>query len=301
MKKQTALPVICCILGNVIWGFSYLFIRVALRYAPSEQLLAHRFLLSTVLMLLPLIIGKAKLSFKGKPLGAIGLLMLMQLGYYFFETHGVDLTNSTFAGLVLAVVPLGTILTGALFLKEYPTRRQALFCLLPIAGIVIITLSAGELGVITPLGVVYLFLCMCCSSLYKVANRKAAEHFSTYERTLLLIIVCAVFYTVVSLSANNWNMGAFLAPLGDISYFLPLLFLSVLCSIAANLLVNYAAGKLPVFTLASFGALSTLVSTVMGVVVMDEPVSIMLLAGAAMILVGVQQVVRPDKAKAPKN
>ena len=91
------------------------------------------------------------------------------------------------------------------------------------------------------------------------------------------------------------DYGAFFAPFADFSYTLSVVFLSLLCSIVSNLLVNYAAGYMSVFKLASFGALSTLVSTIMGVLVLDEPVSAMLLLGAAMILIGVQQVIRPDK------
>ena len=299
MKKQTIVPILFAVLGNVIWGFSYLFIRVALEANGnnSQQLLAHRFILSTALMLLPLIIRKARFSIKGKPLAPVLLLMLMQLGYYFFETQGILYTNSTFAGMVLAAVPLGAIVTGILFLKEYPTKRQALFCLLPIVGIVVMTLSANELGVITSVGVLCLFLCMCCSALYKTANRKASVHFSTYERTLLINIISAVAFTIVSLASDGWNVRNFLMPVVNASYVIPVFFLSVLCSIVANLMVNYAASKMSVFKLASFGALSTLVSTVMGVIVLEEPVSWMLLAGAAMILVGVQQVIRPDKVK----
>lgn len=312
MKKEMILPIICAVLGNVIWGCSLLFIRVALQYASSEQLLAHRFTLSALLMLIPLMLRKmrfpvkgksvapfenVRFSFKGKPLGAVILLMAMQLAYFFFETKGILYTNSTFAGMVLAAVPIGSIFTGAIFLKEYPTKRQAFFCLLPIAGIIIMTLSGGELGVISLPGVVCLFLCMCCSAFYKTANRKAADAFSTYERTLLILGISAVAFTAVSLPAFGWDIRSFLAPLGNASYTLPVLFLSLLCSIAANLLVNYSAGKMSVFTLASFGALSTLVSTFLGVVVLDEPVSWMLLTGAAMIVFGVQQIIRPDKPK----
>jgi len=299
MKKQTILPILFAILGNVFWGFSFLFIEVALEINGDDTnlLLAHRFILSTALMLLPLIFRKVRFSLKGKPFASLLVLMLMQLGYYFFETQGLLRTNSTFAGMVLAAVPLGAIVTGMLFLKEYPTKRQALFCLLPVAGIVIMTLSANELGVITPIGVLCLFLCMCCSALYKTANRKASIHFSSYERTLLITFISAVTFTIVSLASLNWDLRSFFAPLGNISYILPLLFLCVVCSILANLMVNYAASKMSVFKLASFGAISTLVSTFMGVIVLGDPVSWPLLGGAAMIIIGVQQVIRPDKSK----
>jgi drug/metabolite transporter (DMT)-like permease len=60
------------------------------------------------------------------------------------------------------------------------------------------------------------------------------------------------------------------------------------------MLVNYATGKMSVFKVASFGSLSTLCSTVAGVLFLQEPVSIALLLGAVLILVGIRQV---NKAK----
>ena len=69
------------------------------------------------------------------------------ISYYLFETYGILYTNSTISGLVLAMVPVVTIGTGALFLKEYPTTRQALFCSLPVAGVIIISVAGKSLEV----------------------------------------------------------------------------------------------------------------------------------------------------------
>ena len=127
MKDNTAKAVFCAALGNIIWGFSFLFTKVGLAIAPDPNvMLAHRFTMSTLLMLVPILLGLKKISFKGKDWKPVSILLLMQLTYYLFESYGVLYTNSTISGLVLAVVPVVTIGTGALFLKEYPTKRQAL-------------------------------------------------------------------------------------------------------------------------------------------------------------------------------
>jgi hypothetical protein len=59
--------------------------------------------------------------------------------------------------------------------------------------------------------------------------------------------------------------------------------LSLLCSIAANLLVNYAVARMSVFKAASFGAVSTLCTTVGGILFLKEPANWQLLLGAALI------------------
>ena len=298
MKKQNTLPILCATLGNVFWGFSFLLIRIAQRSAPSNVLLSHRFILSACLMLLPLLIGKAKFSFKGKKLWPALLLMLFQFAYFATESYAISLTNSTISGLVLAVVPVVTIGTGMLFLKEYPTKRQAIFCLLPVTGVVLMTVSGKELGVVSGIGIVFLALMMLCSALYKTVNRTASRDFSPYERTLMVLSASAVCFTIVALKDVGWDFKAYIAPLQTGSYVGCLLSLSLLCSIAANLLVNYAVGKMSVFKVASLGAVSTL-CTVIGGLLLKEPFTVELVIGAVLIIVGIWQITRP--APQPKE
>ena len=297
LKKNNAfLAVFCVALGNIIWGFSFLFTKVGLNVAPDPNvMLAHRFTFATLFMLVPIILGKKSISFKGKKLGAVSLLLLMQIGYYLFESYGVLYTNTTISGLVLAVVPVVTIVTGALFLKEYPTKRQILFCIMPVVGVILITVSGKELGVVTFVGVLFLILTMLSSAFYKTANRKIANEFTTFERTFMVLAISAIVFNLSGMSAVKWSMTAYLSPLKDFKYVLSILCLSLFCSILANLLVNYALGKMSLFKVASFGSLSTLCSAVAGILFLKEPVSIGLVAGGVLILIGVRLVTMPQR------
>lgn len=287
--KHNALPVISVALGNILWGLSFLFIQTALQYTVSPVMLAHRFCISVlILSVFTLVTGK-RLSLKGKDWPSLALLMLAQLAYYFFETKGLQYSNTTISGLVLAVVPIVAIVTGAVFLKEYPTRRQMIFCLFPVAGVILMTLSGKELGVMKPLGIVFL-LCACFSSaMYKTANRRSARDFSPFERTFFVLLASAVTFTIAGLSTVSWDVKAFFQPLTQPMYTGSVLFLGIFCSITADILVNYAAGRMPVLKVTAFGALSTLCTMVMGVLVLHEPVNLSLLLGATLILFGIRK------------
>lgn len=294
MKGNMAKAVTCAALGNILWGFSFLFTKVGLSVAPNPNvMLAHRFTISALIMAIPILLGKEKISFKGKNWRPILLLLLMQSCYFLFETYGIVYTNSIIAGLVLAVVPVVTIGTGALFLKEYPTRRQALFCIMPVAGVIIMTVSGKELGVVTPIGIVCLLLTMLVSAVFKTANRKAALEFSAYERTFLVLVNSALVFSLVGMGSVGWDVMSFAAPLLQWKYLVCVASLGMLCSIAANLLVNYSAGHMSVFKLSSFGSLSTLCTMLAGVAFLKEPISVSLVAGAILILVGIRQVTKP--------
>ena len=294
VKNKSLLPILCAALGNIIWGFSFLFTKLGVDASPNPNvMLSHRFIIATLFMLVLMLMGKGKLSFKGKKWLPMLSMLVMQVAYYLFETYGIIHTNTTISGLVLAVVPVVTIGTGALFLREYPTLRQALFCVMPVAGVILMTVSGNDLGVITPVGVVFLALTLITSAAYKTVNRKAAEEFTTFERSFLVMANAAIVFSVVGMNAVGWNVKAYVAPLWDMKYLLSVLSLGLLCSVAAQLLTNYASGKMSVFKMSSFGALSTLCSAFAGVVILKEPINWVLLLGAALILVGIRQVTKP--------
>lgn len=296
------MAIFCAALGNIIWGFSFLFTKLGLDVAPSpDVMLAHRFTISTLLMLVPVLCGKVKLSFKGKKPIPILLLLMLQISYYLFESYGVIYTNTTISGLVLAVVPVAAIVTGALFLKEYPTKRQILFCIMPVIGVILITVSGKELGVVSLIGLLFLALTMLSSAFYKTVNRKVAEEFSPYERTFLVLAASALFFNLSGMSSVKWDMAAYIEPLKHPIYILSLLCLSVFCSIIANILVNYALGKMSLFKVSAFGALSTLCSVLAGVVFLNEPFSIALAVGGILIVLGVSQVSRSQIKKTPHS
>ena len=49
MKEKNAKAMLCAALGNIIWGFSFLFTKTGLAVAPNPNvMLAHRFILSTI-------------------------------------------------------------------------------------------------------------------------------------------------------------------------------------------------------------------------------------------------------------
>ena len=297
-KKITLLlPLACAYLGHVIWGLGNIFTKTALEYTGAEAVLAHRFGIATILMLLWMLIKRRKFSFRGKNFGAVLLLVAMQVLYYVFETYGIEYTNASVSGVVLAVVPVVAMIFAAIFLKEIPTRRQAIFCLLPIAGVIMLTLSASAEGAIKkPIGIFFLILTCMFSAVYKNANRKASETFDSFERSFLVIVASATVFTVWAALKGDLTVKGFVEPLKEPAYLVSVLVLGLLCSLAANLLVNFAVSRMQVVKLSSFGAVSTLVTILSGVVC-GEPMTVWIALGAVLILWGVYQVTKPAEEK----
>lgn len=257
-KNPKVLPILAVCAGQTLWGFSYIFTKMASETSTVEQLLLIRFIIAFLIMNLLILTGKFKISLKGKHIRWLFWLGILDPIYFYCETYGIVYTNATFSGVMLSVVPVISIVLAALLLKEYPTKRQVAFCFLPIIGVIIITIADSELGVITFIGVVLLIFTGLDSAFYKIINRKSSSEFSSFERTYFVLLVSSIFYTFRALSQANWDFGTYISPMSQPKFVFAVLMLSVFCSVFANLFVNYAAGKLSVAKLSTFGTLTTL-------------------------------------------
>lgn len=292
------MPLFLGILGNVIWGFSFLMQRVAQQVSSPEIMLSVRFLIAWIILSIPLITGHKKLQLRGRNLKWFLLLGIMEPLYHFLEAYAIYYTNSAFAGVALSFSPIVSILLACLFLKEIPTRRQAVFCLLPVAGVIVITISGKELGVASTIGIIVLILSCLISGTYRTLNRKISSEFSTYERTYIVMTSCALAFFIAA-AADEGGIAAYFstvsAAVKEPAFLWPVLGMCFLSSLGAKAMVNYATGKLSVTVMSSLSSLLSLCSLIAGIVIFHEPYSVPLLIGAAMILIGVWQVVRPQK------
>ena len=295
-NKQYRMALLAALAGNAIWGFSFLFTRTALKVVDLPAvLLSMRFIIAFLIMTGMLLLGKAQFSLKGKKVLPLLFLGIVEPLCFLLETYGILYTNATVAGVVMAVSPIVSILLEALLLHEIPSRGQLLFCLLPVLGVILITVAGSDLGIVTPLGMILLLGNCFTAGAYRTANRKSAEEFTAFERTYAVVTVSAVAFLTMALIQLKGNVGAYIEPLSDMSYVASLLVLSVFCSVVAYLLVNFGSGLMSVAKMATFGAISTVCSTFAGVVLLKEPVSWLILVGAVLIILGVWQVTRKGK------
>jgi drug/metabolite transporter (DMT)-like permease len=290
-KKHRA--ILAALTGNIIWGFSFLFTKMALQVMPMPSvILSTRFIVAFIILTVLILTKKASFSIKGKKLGPIIILSIIEPLCFLFEGYGVLYTNATFAGVVMAASPIVSIIFAAVFLKEIPRIVQLLFCLLPSAGVIIITIDGKELGIVAPIGVI-LLICNCFAiSVYRIVNKKSGQEFSAFERTYAVVVVGLVAFTTMALVQLKGNIRGYIEPLKEPKYLFALTMLSIFCSILAYLLANYGAARLSVAKMATIGTIQTICATFAGVVILKEPISWAILLGAVLIIFGVWQVTR---------
>lgn len=271
-----------------LWGFSFLASKVGQEAATPFVLIAYRFDIAVLVLSIPIILGKVKIRLRGKNIKPLLLLGAMEPCIYFIgEQYGLRFTNSAFSGLMIAVIPIVTLIMAAAFLKDRPSRAQWLFSLLSIAGIALITVVENSGGQVQLIGVIFLIAAVISGSAYGVISRGISDEFSVYERTYFMQLMGGVFYTVLALIEQRGNLGALVAPFYDGGFVISLLYLALGASVLGYSLFNYAVSNAPMANVVSLCNLTTVISVVAGVVLLDEPFSPVSAIAMLAVLVGI--------------
>ena len=294
-KKTHTMSLVFALLASAIFGMSFMFSKLALAVAKPTVLLAFRFAVAFIAMTLVILanalIGRLRgrplfaFSLKGKPIGSLVLLGLIQPVLYFFcENYGILYTSSAVAGTIIAVVPIACILMDVLVLHERVTRRQVVCAALCILGVAFI--YAGGETHISALGLVFLLITVACDATYYTLSHKAAAKFTAFEVTYVMFTVGMLFFIPSALIQGAGHMAeTFLPAIQSGSFWGAVIYLGVVSSVVAYFLLNFANAHLTVSEASLFSNVTTVVSVLAGVVLLKEPFSIWQMLGVAVILI----------------
>ena len=288
MKTEMKAMIATCA-AYTIFGLSFLFSKMALGYTEPSILLWVRFTLTFLVLNLMIPLKMGRLNLKGKKLTPIILLGVLQPGlYYILENYGLKYTTTSFTGLVAAVSPVLTIVLGAVILRERPNLRQWICVAVSILGVLAISLMNDSSGTNTAVGCLCLLGAYTAGSLYSIISRKNSQDFTPFEMTYVMFAVGFVIFTALAFGQyGSETLSQAGAALSVPSFCIGVVYLGVLSSVAAFLLMNYALAHLPVALATIFGNLSTVISVLAGIIVMGDPFSPAQAVFAVMILAGV--------------
>ena len=289
-KTKTAMT--AALAANVIWGFSFMATSLALEHTSVMMLLSLRFTVSFLIMLVVVLAGKARVNIKGKPVGLFLLMGLCQPVIYFIaETYGIKYTTSSFSGLTLSLIPITTAVISAFVLKERLSAKRLMWIICSVSGVALISVDQTSDGSIQAKGVLFLLISMLAASFFSVLSRSIADSFTSFERTFIMMLMGCVAFSGAALAEKGSAFPrAFAALLTDTHVMLPVLFLSVLCSVGAFFCINYAMTYLEVSRAVVFTNLTPVVSVLAGTMILGEPFSPVYLIGMILILTGLYMV-----------
>ncbi len=306
--------ILAVITGNTIFGFSFIFSKMALQITVPSVLIAVRFLTAFVCLNLIVLIGRriripdhtqegtgktrplVSFSLKGKPLRYVLLLALFQpILYFLCESYGIVYTSAAFAGTIIAVIPVAGIVFDVLIMRSAVRRRQVVCAILSAVGVAITTIGAEGMKS-SVLGLLILLGAVASGALFYVFSKKSGDHYNPLEQTYVMFALGSVVYTVFALvqcrgQYDELIFSAFAQP----AFVGGVLYLAVLSSVTAFVALNYGTVRISVSEASIFANLTTVISIAAGVFFLHESFSLFQVAGAAIIIGSVYFANRPDK------
>lgn len=287
-KKQT-FGIIAALLANVIFGFSFIFSKMALSVAEPIIILSARFTISFLVLNILLIFGNFKLDYKGKPKLRLLLMGLMQpLLYFIFELFGLSLVSSALSGVIIALVPVVVMILAVFLLSEKPTVMQILCTILSIIGVALISVISNDGSKNYTLGVILLVGAVICAAFFNVLSRGESARFSPFERTYIMFLLATVGFNIIgAVIYKGEYISSLFTAFTHYEFSVSVAYLSVLSSVAAFLLYNYSTTVINVVQSASFSNIITVVTVIAGVVILKDNFGIWEYLLCALIVLGV--------------
>lgn len=279
------------VLANIFWGSSHAVAKTTLATFPPPLLGALRFsIASAVLVAVWAWQGRADGSElpARRELPRVAGLGVLSIGVaYLLVYWGISLTTATDAALMIIGEVIFTTLLAALIGGEQVGPRRWLGVLLGSAGVGVLVLSGAQPDAATgaasrAVGNLLVLAALFLQALYSVWGAGLARRLRPL--TLLLVVHVSSLVIWVPLLIGYLASGAF--PAASWAAWAGVVYLALIPSVLCNLIwfsVLRSSG-------ASLGAISLFVQPVVGVLlgllVLGDPLTPWLMAGAALIFLG---------------
>ncbi len=280
-------------LMTLIIGFSFIFVKIALRYASAIDLLAHRFTAATAGLLLYYIFYR-----KSRPAISrenIPTLLLLSLFYplllFGFQTLGLKYTTASEAGILSAITPVITVILALIFLKEKNSLLQNICVLLSVSGVVYIMYRNGlnPVSGASMKGNMLILLSVLSIAFYYVLGRKANRQYNSMDITLFMsVTACIVFnLAAITLHLKSGTLSHYFGVFRYSGFLWPILYLGILSTFLTSFLGNNALSVIPAAQVSIFNNFSPVLSVFGGVLFLNETLHVWHIIGGVMVLAGI--------------
>jgi drug/metabolite transporter (DMT)-like permease len=265
----------------LIWGLSFLSIKVAIAAIPPMTLGLLRFVIAAAL--LPLLAAATRESLRVEPRDLPRLLAGGLLGvtlYFLCENNGVKLLSASEASLIVGVIPVVTMLAERAFLGKSVGFRSYLGALLSFAGVGLIAArSAGASS--SPLGFLYMGGAALCWVAYSFVTRPLSARYGQVSITFWQSLFGMLGFIPFAI-AERPSLAGLSAPV-----VLNVLYLGVFCSALGYWFYVVSLDVLGAGPANSFINLIPVVSVLAAFILLGERLSGLQWAGAAAAVAGV--------------
>ena len=283
-KNKSSIGHIAALVTILIWGTTFISTKVLLRAFTPIEILFTRFMIGYVALLIfyprRLHLANNRQEWLFVAAGISGITL-----YYLLENIALTLTTASNVGIIITIAPFFTALLSAMFLKsDKPSAQFYGGFLTAIAGVALISYNGSSALELNPTGDFLAALAAVAWAVYSILTRKISElGYHTVQTTRrifmygLLFMLPIMFLMDFDLKSAHFVSGV---NIGNI------LFLGFGASALCFVTWNTAVKLLGAVKASVYIYLVPVVTVATSVLILDEPLTPILITGAALTLIG---------------
>ncbi|HEV8529777.1 MAG TPA: EamA family transporter [Actinomycetes bacterium] len=281
----------------VVWGSTYLAIRVVIETMPPMLSAGVRFLVAAGIVGM-ILIGRSGLKVlrverhQAAAAALVGILLLV--GGNGGVVLGERTVASGIAALLVAMVPLWVVVLRALT-GDRPRSRTVLGVLVGFAGLTILVVPSGNAGTTTVGGILLIIGASLSWSIGSLLAGRVAMPANPFVTTFYEMLAGGSVLVLIGLAATEAKD----VDLGTISgrSWLALAYLVVMGSVVAFSAYVWLLHNAPISLVATYAYVNPVIAVLLGALILNEPITAAVVAGGAVIVLGVVLVVSKERQR----
>jgi drug/metabolite transporter (DMT)-like permease len=278
----------------VVWGSTYLGIRIAVESIPPFVLAAARFLLAGAIMLVAVVIvrrGSLARPTRAEWRDCFIVGSLLMGGGMGLVAWGEQTVPSGITGVLIAMMPVWVAVFGGIFFRERLPRLAVVGIATGMAGVVLLVGNGIAVdGSLDPVGVIALIIspiCWAVGSLY-------ASHRAQFPRDPFLTtgmqMLCGGLVLALA-AALSGELGAFDPAAVTANSSIAFVYLTIVGSLVAFTAYAWVLRHAPLPLIATYAFVNPVIAVFLGSLILDEPISLVQLIAGGVVVAGVALII----------
>lgn len=285
MDSTAARAAAALLITMILWGSAAVAMRTQALALSSENSLALRYIGLTVINVAAVLwMGTWRVK-RSDWLRFLVAGLAGMAGYNWFVNAGFQLVPAGVGTVITMVEPLMIAILAAVLLGEKLNRFVFVGVALALLGAVVLfwqdIMTAGPARV-PSLGILDLILCCICWAIYTIACKPLLERYDSLTVTALTMIIAAP--VMIGLASEPIPV---IAQRLDLRQWAEVTYLVVASGLGGTIMWNYGMKHLSSTIAGTFLYLIPVVAVIAGALLLDEPVTVYIVAGGLLILAGV--------------
>ena len=282
--RDFQLAVLFIILDVLFWGFSFISTKVVLSQIPPISIAFFRQLIAATTLILLVLYTRIPFRITQKDMGNIIAASFFGIVMYFvFENSGLQYTTASNASMIVAALPIFTLIGETMFFKLKVTRKMILSLILSMIGVILVVTVNGKVDLSSArfFGNLLVMGAIICWVIYTILNRRLSDTYrSLVITTYQSMVSIFLFIPFIIPEIKRWPAVSEIS----VPVFVNLVFLGVFCSGFAYIFYIYAVRRLGATISSAFLNLVPVVTVFCGYVLLEDTLTWIQILGMALIM-----------------